>query len=626
MSDPLLPYYHQELVFFRTQAADFARRHPQAAKQLGIGPHGTTDDPHVLRLIEAFAYLNSRIRHKLDDDLPEITDSLLGVLYPHYQRPVPSLAIVQFNMDPSQGEPSTGYALPRGLELETIDRVDGETCRFRTCYPLTMWPIAVEAAKLSGPPFDALPQPKRPGGDQPPPPRSVLRLSLRFAAPDVGFGQVRLERLRFYLDGQDQQTYALYEQLFNDTFELVLAAPDGSVDPVVLPTRSIEAVGFERDEALLPDDARSFTGYRLLTEFFALPQKFLFFDLAGLTPERLAGFGERLDVYFFLRRNVNELVHHVRAEMFRLGCTPAINLFTKPADPIGLTHAEPEYRVVPDRRRPQALEVYSIDEVKATSPRDEKAVYLPLYSFKHGFERERQTAYWHAVRRPAAGNAPAGRPGGETLEGTEVFLSLVDLGLRTSAPADWTLSVNTTCLNRDLPKRLHRPRFQLLAAGPPVSEITCRLGPTPPLRPELKQGAMWRLVSHLTLNQLSIVEGDESAAALREILSLYDAPESDATRPLIEGVRSVRGERSVRRVGGGEGGLCRGTKVRLHLDEARFFPGIAYLFSAVLSRFFGLYCTLNSFTELVVTTEGRKQRGEGELAAWPPRAGEHPLC
>jgi type VI secretion system protein ImpG len=311
--------------------------------------------------------------------------------------------------------------------------------------------------------------------------------------------------------------------------------------------------------------------------------------------------------------------------MFRLGCTPAINLFAKPADPITLTHAEPEYRVVPDRRRPEAHEVYSIDEVKATSPRDDKVVYQPLYSFKHGFERERQTAYWHAVRRPAAGNAPTGRPTANTIEGTEVFLSLVDLRLTTSAPADWTLSVNTTCLNRDLPKRLHQPRFQLLAAGAPVAAITCRVGPTPTLRPELKQGAMWRLVSHLTLNQLSIAEGDESAAALREILSLYDVPDSEVTRPLIEGLRSVRGERSVRRVGGGEGGLCRGTKVRLHLDDGRFFSGLAYLFSAVLSQFFGLYCTLNSFTELVVTTEGRRQSGEGELAAWPPRAGERPL-
>ena len=154
-----------------------------------------------------------------------------------------------------------------------------------------------------------------------------------------------------------------------------------------------------------------------------------------------------MEIYLFLNRTIPELGRTVSAETFQLGCTPVVNLYQQRAEPIQLTHTEFEYQVVPDRRRPLAHEVYSIDRVTASPPKGDAVEFLPFFSIKHALDRGPDGTFWHATRRPAE---EISRPRRD--RGTEVFLSLVDLGFRPSAPADWTLDVETTCLNRDLPQ------------------------------------------------------------------------------------------------------------------------------------------------------------------------------
>lgn len=605
MSDELLPFYNRELAFLRHMGAEFAQTHPKIAGRLRLGPD-VAEDPHVERLIEAVAYLNARTRFKLEDDFPEITDAMLGVLYPHYQTPVPSMAIVQFTLDRGQGDLTAGYSIPEQSLLET-EPIDGEPCRFRTCYPATAWPIELSAAGLAGRPFSA---PVGPWTSQA---VAVLRLELKCYNNDMTFRKLDLRSLRFFLRGQTQHVFGLYELLLNNTLGIALAGSPGDRDPVWLDRKCLEPVGFERDQGMFPYPARSFLGYRLLSEFFAFPQKFLFVDLSGLGPQTLHKAGNRLEIYIYLSRSVIELEQNVAAGTFQLGCTPIVNLYRQRAEPIALTHRETEYRVVPDARRPLAHEVYSIDRVVATSPENQEYEYRPFYSFKHGNDRREQKRFWYARRQPAEPTAGRGD------HGTEVYLSLVDLGLEPSAPAQWTLDVETTCLNRDLPHRLNLSEGQSslrLTQGAPLSAVTCVSGrPTPTFRPAMRRGALWRLISHLSLNHLSLADTEEGADALREILALYDFADSAETRSMIEGVLNVRCRRAVGRIGGG---FCRGIEVAVHLDEDRFAGSGVYLFASVLERFLGLYCSTNSFSKLIVTTNKR----EGELRRWPPRAGE----
>jgi type VI secretion system protein ImpG len=609
MSDELLRYYHRELAFLRRLGAEFAEAHPKIAGRLRLGPDAA-EDPHVERLIEAAAFLNARVRLKLEDDFPEITDSLLGVLYPHYQRPLPGMAVAQFFLDRGQADLVAGYTIPRETMLES-DPVDGEPCRFRTCYPVTLWPIELVGAELAGRPF-AAPTTKHSSQAV-----AVLRLQLQCFGPQMAFSKLSLGPLRFFLQGQSQHVFPLYELLFNNVLGAALAASPTDRNPVVLDARCIRPVGFERDEGMLPWPERSLLGYRLLTEYFAFPQKFLFFDVVGLDPQVLCRAGNRVELYFFLGRTSVDLEQNVAAGTFQLGCAPLVNLYPQRAEPIALDHTQTEYRVVPDARRPLAAEVYSIDRVTATSPDNETLEFQPFYSFRHATASREQKAFWHSSRRRAQQCAGRPDPGGE------VYVSLVDLDFETFDRGDWTLDVETTCLNRDLPHRLTWAPGQSafrLTQGAPVSRIACVTGRcTPTLRPPLKRGAAWRLISHLSLNHLSLADYEDGADALREILKLYDFADSAETRAMIDGVAGVRSRRVVGRAPGDpHGGFCRGVQVTLQLDENCFVGSGPFLFACVLERFLGLYCSVNSFSQLIVTT---KQR-EGEMRRWPPRAGE----
>jgi type VI secretion system protein ImpG len=367
---------------------------------------------------------------------------------------------------------------------------------------------------------------------------------------------------------------------------------------------------------VLPYTARSFLGYRLLSEYFAFPQKFLFVDIAELAGRMPKSVANRLEIFFYLDRTVPDLEPNLSADTFRLGCTPLVNLYSQRAEPIALTHTESEYRVVPDARRPLAHEIFTVDRVIASGPDGRDVEYQPFFSVKHGAASAGET-FWHSSRRSAEHGE------GQVDHGTEVYLSLVDLGMRPRTAGGATLDVETTCLNRDLPHRLpfgpDQPRLQISEGGGLVSRIVCLTPPTPTLRPAMKQGVLWRLISHLSLNHLSLVNNDDEADALREILKLYDFTDSAETRKMIDGVLSVRGRRVVGRVSGGA--FCRGVEVTLLLDEERFSGSGLFLFTSVLERFLALYCTVNSFSKLIALLKG----GEGEFRRWPPRAGEKVL-
>jgi type VI secretion system protein ImpG len=613
MGNELLPFYNRELSYIRRLAAQFAEAHPKVAARLRLGTD-VSEDPHVERLIEAFAYLTARIRHKLDDELPELTESLLGVLYPHYQAPIPSIAVVEFDLDSGQNEVTEGHTIPRHTLLET-EPIQAEPCRFRTCYPVTLYPIELKAATLTRPPFRA---PDSPWTKKA---AAVLRLSLACRAKTVRFADLSLGALRFFLKGQAQHVFRLYELLFNHAQGVAVANAANDPAPVTLHADQVRQVGFERDEGLLDYPARSFLGYRLLSEFFAFPQKFLFFDLAVLDRAALARIGNTLEIFVYLDQADPDVEQNLDADMLRLGCTPIVNLFSKRAEPIQLTHTEFEYRVVPDARRPLAHEVYSVDRVVAISSDGAQQEYRPFFSVKHALEARSAVSFWHTSRRPAEASE------GPVDNGTEVYLSLVDLGFNPSAPADWTLSVETTCLNRDLPHRLPfgggQPRLQFSEGGALVSGITCLIPPTRTLRPAMKRGTLWRLISHLSLGHLSLVEGSEQADALREILKLYDYADSAETRTLIDGVLAVKSRRIVSRVGQDlAAGFCRGLEVTVQFDEEKFSGNGLLVFASVLNRFLALYCSINSFTRLIALTKGK----EGVYRRWPPRTGEKLLA
>jgi type VI secretion system protein ImpG len=607
MDDDLLSYFNGELAFLREMGAEFAASYPKVAGRLQLEADRCAD-PHVERLLEGFALLTARVRKKIEDDFPEVTDALLNLLYPHYLRPLPSMSLVQFQVGPEQAKLTTGIAIPPGSPLGAR-AAEGTSCRFRTVYPVTLWPIAVAAARLDT--SRVLVAGKPPGAV------ALLQLTLK-GVGGVTFAQLVLDRLRFFLDGEGPVASALYELLINGVCKVLVRGrgADGRDQVIELPPSAIQPVGFGRDEGMFPYPARSFLGYRLLQEYFSFPEKFLFIDLAGLGLLSGRPLGDTVEVQFFLDRAPREELL-VQPENFRLGCTPIVNLFSLVAEPIPLAQTQTEYRVVPDVHQPLATEVYSIDEVTCTAAFLQEPIRLdPIYAVGQIFDGPRSSAYWYATRRPSQ---KAGDPG------SEVFLSFVDPGFNPRVPAEGTITVRASCTNRDLPSRLpyggEQGDFELEAQAL-VGRARCLRKPTPPLRPRLGRGAQWRLISHLALNHLSLVDSDRGLEALRAILLLYDFADSAVTRQQIAGITRVSSRRVAGRTGR-RGGLPvgLGVEVTVEFDESRYVGSGAFLLASVLERFLGLSVSINAFSQLVART---RQRAE-ILKRWPPRAGERTL-
>src|SRR5215213_743857 len=615
MRDELLGYYERELIFLRRMGAEFARKYPKVAGRLLLEEE-KIEDPHVERIIEAFAFLTGRISLKLEDELPEITESFLNVLYPHYLAPIPSMAITQFSFGSPNDKLTAVQMLERGAKLNSRP-VDGTPCQFRTCFDVQLVPMEIQSAALESP------APKDGRGKYA---ESFIRLSMRCFGDSnlsefkVGTTGEPMKFLRFFINGDPQLIFPLYEIIFNQATRVEFRAKEAPIgnktlktltniqlklpDPVILPAEeAIKQVGFSEEESLLPYTKRSFQGYRLLTEYFAFPYKFLFFDIHGIDRAIAKKFGSHFDILIHLK-DVTPPKAPVTADTFRLGCTPIINLFSRLADPIYLSQQKYEYHVVPDVHRQTTTEVYSVDEVITTDPKTNTTrEFSPFYSLRHAYGEQMEKSFWYAMRRDSQR---------EEDEGTEMFVSLVDMNFNPRVPAVEVLNVRTTCTNRDLPARLpfggREGDFEVEGTAL-LSRARCLTKPTETIRPPQRRYAQWRLISHLNLNYLSLVSSDNGVPdALQEILHLYNFNDSSVSRKQILGIKSIDAKKVVRQVGGRVGtGFVRGLQTSVTFDEEEYVGSGMYLFACVLDRFMGLYSSINSFNQLEMRSVQREE-------------------
>lgn len=597
----VLDYYNAELGYLRKVGGEFARAHPKVAGRLQLGSH-VSPDPQVERLIESFAFLTARLQRTIDVEVPAISSAMLEVLYPQYLNPVPPMAVAELVADPEQGTLSTGFRVEPGTPL-FAETEEGETCWWRTTAPVVLQPLQVVRAALESPgahPFTA---------DFP---TAAQVVRVRLGKAGVPLDEVRPESLRFYLGGEMSTGAALYELLTASLLGVALL-PDGEEPPEgprILPPEALQPAGFAPEEAALPYPATAHPAYRLLQEYFTFPRKFLFFDLAGVDG---AGAKSHVDLAFVLDR-VPARRLEVCADNFRLGCAPIVNLFSRLSEPVRLDQRRLEYRLVGDARRERITEVHSVLEIAAAPGEEGTTVLEPFYSCGHPMDGEGRT-FWLARRVPSER---------ADLEGTDILLSFVDLRGERAAPAAETVWAKVLCTNRTLAEQLLPGHALHAERALPVSHLRLLHPPTPAVAPPLGPETQWRLVSHLSLNHLSLSGADAGASlgALREILRLYGAWGDPTVEAQVSGIRAMTTAPAARRVGPLPWtGFCRGTEIELLLDESAYAGGSALLLAAVLERFFALYAAMNSFTRLSV----RRTSREGVWKRWNARVGERTL-
>lgn len=627
MDPRLLGYYDRELRHLAGMCGEFARAYPKIAGRLsleGFVKEFQCPDPYVERLLEGFAYMAARVQLKVDAEYPRFTQALMDMVYPDYLAPVPSMGIVQFQPDLRQGSLNTGVEIGRGTALRSLLGKDGQTaCEYSTAHPVTLWPLSISAG-------DYLPSPAAlaSAGLAPSPAKAALRLRLVSTA-GAPFSSLPIDRLVFYVCGNDQAAMRLYEQIHANTVAVFCRPAAAEEGWRREPQATVEAVGFDDGEALLPHGPRSFQGYRLLKEYFSFPPRFMFFGLSGLEPSLRRCDGTEIELLVVFDTAVPLLQEAIDASRLALFCTPVVNLFSRRTDRVHLTDGSSEFHIVVDRSRPMDFEVYAVGSVQGFGSGIEPEVeFLPFYSCAAPRADSDAAAYYTLFRAPRVLSSRQQTHGARSsYVGSEVFVSLVDAREAPYSSSLRQIGIGALCTNRDLPLLMPvgQGRTDLtwdIAA--PLSSIRFVAGPTEPRPTTAHRDVAWKLISHLSLNYLSLTDSssDEGAAALRELLTLYASLGDPTVATQVEGVRSVAAETVARRLPiPGPVSFGRGLQIRLQLDEAFFAGTGVFLLAAVLERFFARYVTINAFTECTLSTNSR-----GEIRTWPPRIGQRTLA
>lgn len=574
-------YFQDELAYLREVGAEFARENPRLAPYLGR----ESSDPDVERLLEGFAFLTGRLREKLDDELPEVAHSLIELVWPNYLRPVPAMTVVEFSVIPGADAVAP---IERGTMVASRS-VGGTTCRFRTAYDVRCVPMTVTGVDVDSTPTSS-------------------RFTVTFQVLEgMDLAQVGVDRLRLFLDGGADASVArdLYRALMQNVRAVTLVGAEGTrfgLDP-----QAVTPVGFAADEAVLPYPPNAFPGFRLLQEYFAFPEKFMFVDIAvGDRLRRLRG--SQIELRFEFSRPLDRGGTAGRGTV-RLNCTPVVNVFEDDGEPINLDHRKSEYRVRPMGGKERDLEVYGVEKVVGwVRGRNEQVDYKPFASYRPIVGSGRGDVYYRIRRRSAVAS-----------QAVDAYISFVDSESRVIPMAAETVSVELTCTNGRAPQALAIGAIdQPTASSPTFATFRNPIGVTAQTPPPLDRNLLWILISNLALNYSTLADPN----ALGRILSTYnvraqvDEQERRRMELMLEGIQSVRTEPMdwMR-----AGGMLRGVRFLMTVQESKL-GGAAelFLFGVVFDRFLDMFSNINSVHQLVMQGVERNVRYQ-----WDVRAGQN---
>jgi type VI secretion system protein ImpG len=624
MDPRLLDYYNRELAYVREQGAEFAESFPKVAARLGMRGIEVAD-PYVERLLESFAFMSARIQLKMDAEFPRFTQRLLDVVYPSYLAPTPAMGIAKFEPSKAEGGSADGYTLPRHTRLRARLPANEQTaCEFRTAHEVTLWPLRLVEARLTAAPPD-LPIAGYRWSDAV---RGALRLRFE-TLHQVPVGALKLDSLPLFINGTADLTSRLQELIHTQCVGIMVHAgglPVRQVTP--LTPESLRIEGFASEQSMLPLDSRAFDGYRLLHEYFAFPDRYRFFSLNDLHQALARVEGQQFEIVLLFKTANSAIESVVDANNFLLNCSPVANLLERTSDRISVTSNRFEYHAVIDRAKPLDFEIHSIHRVRGHYVDSEReAIFHPFYAAADT-DRRGVGAYFSVRREPRMLSEQSRRHGPRTgYIGSECFLSLVDANEAPFPEALRQITVEALCTNRDL--SLLTPIGNgdtdlTMMESAPIDAIKFVVSPCRPSPALAEREISWRLISHLSLNFLTLTDLDANrgAAALRELLQLYarlGAPGGDAQIGAVQNLSVRPINRRVPQPGPIVYG--RGVALDMSVDELPFAGVSPWLLGAVLDQFFARHVGVNMFTEFSVSSVQR-----GQIGQWKPRIGRRPTA
>jgi type VI secretion system protein ImpG len=622
MDPRMLDYYNRELAYVREQGAEFAEQFPKVAARLGMRGVEVAD-PYVERLLEGFAFMSARIQLKMDAEFPRFSQRLMEVVYPGYLAPTPAMGIAQFQPSKSEGGSPDGFLLPRHSRMRArLPAQEQTACEFRTAHDVTLWPLQLVRAKLTAAPPDLPIAGYRWGA----PIRGALRLSFETTG-QIEVSALKLDSLPIFIQGPVDTASKLQELIHTHCIGALVHAGGLPIRGLV-PYQAdvVRPEGFDTNQSILPLDSRAFDGHRLLHEYFAFPERYRFFSVNQLQRALRQISGTKFEIVLLLKQANAVLEPIIDVANFALHCSPVVNLFERTSDRIPVTSTRFEYHAVIDRARPLDFEIHSINRVTGhQSDSDRELLFHPFYAAAD-VDHRGAGAYFSVRREPRLLSEVSRRHGPRTgYIGSECFLSLVDAKEAPFSSDLRQVTVSALCTNRDLslltPLGNAGTDLTLLSSAP-IDDIKFLVSPTRPSPALAEREITWRLISHLSLNYLTLtdVNAEQGASALRELLELYarlGAPGADAQVSAVQRLRVRPIDRRVPNRGPIVFG--RGVSFDLELDETAFAGVSPWLFGAVVEQFFTRHVGVNSFTELTLRSLQR-----GAIHTWAPRIGRRP--
>ncbi len=584
-------YYQDELSYLRELGSEFAAAYPGIAPMLAEAG----GDPDVERLLEGVAFLTGKLRQKIDDEIPEVIHSIAAMLFPHYIRQIPATSIVEFS--PLPNVVRENVTVERGTEVGSV-HVDDTSCRFRTTQDVELLPLEITDVRIDT--GEKLSQ--------------SLRIELKVTG-GASLAALDLSRIRFYIHGERrlQDDLRLWAGAHLD--RIAFGSVDGAGNDTALstlPAKALKLVGFQENESLIPYPRTVYPGYRLLQEYFTLPQKFAFFDIERLDTLPLDRLGDRFAIRLEFKDGLPNGTR-VEKENLRLFCTPVVNLFEHSTDPIKPDLTKYEYLARPAGGTPDAFEIYSIDRVTGIARRSSQRVEIPsFYSFQHEIETVQggQVVFYQSNIRPATIG-----------EGVDMYLSFGTPRDSGTIPEFDVISIDATCTNRQYPSQLKVGDINVATAtSPAVATFKNLVGVTTPISPPVGRELQWRVLAHMAMSFRTIAELEvlRSTVDVYNFQALHDRQAARANQLRMAALKTVKVRPTDRLY---RGAPVRGIRADLEIDENGFSgEGEMYLFASILSEMFGSYVSLNSFTQLSV-----RGTNTNAVYTWEPKSGNQTL-
>ena len=588
MSDSLLSYFEQELRFIRREGALFARQHPNTAKSLGIN-RDSIDDPQISRLIESVALLNGKLHQRLDDTFPEFAESLVRLLFPHFLRPIPSYSLLDFDINNSA---NAKHSIPAETEFD-VTGSDKNNFIFRTTEPVCLYPIKISHVAAEFAPFT---KEKPIGAEQA---KALLEFEISNIDDGASICDLNIDTLKLHIKGETNFALRLYDILRLAKVKAYVSDGDQTWG---LSSEDMSPVGFDIDNTVLPYQASSFSGFKLLTEFFMFSERFhaYNFNLKNIL-SKVKGSKFKLQIY--LQELSVDIARSISEQNFSLFCVPIVNLHEVTAEPIEIDFYKKEYPILLESMQGNNLELFAVDEVTDIS--DDQLLKVPqIYSEK--YKGSGINLRWQLVQNYH-----------EDSHLTSSF-RVADLDHISARSDKRTWIVKATVTNAAKVSHL-----------PLTSSIKCRDSltipaylkllrrPSLPIRNRDTQQSVWTLLSHLHFNYHSILGAEDPKTALKEVLNVYNLNQNPVNQSYIESIVSIEQEQVVAPIRvAGRGCFAYGTRIIITLDQSQLNSGIT-LFGCFLDKFFAFFAGYNSFTQLDIRIEGQ----DGMFMQFPRRSG-----